>query len=99
MLFRSSAMAATSLDQEMMEISREVINAQLMFEEKSNTIRDIIANIQLLFTQGKETEALDYQRRFDNIKNNDNMFEFELLLTEIKKSLPRYNHFEKGRLI
>jgi len=96
---RNSATAATRLDQEMMEISREVVNAQLMFEEKSNTIRDIIANIQLLFTQGKETEALDYQRRFDNIKNNDNMFEFELLLTEIKKSLPRYNHFEKGRLI
>ncbi len=96
---RNSAIAATRLDEEMMEISREVINAQLMFEEKSNTIRDIISNIQLLFTQGKEIEALDFQQRFDNIKNNDNMFEFELLLTEIKKSMPRYNNFDKGRLI
>lgn len=96
---RKSAQAATSLDLEMMEISREVINAQLMFEEKSNTIRDIITNIQLLFTQGKESEALDFQRRFDNIKNNDNMFEFEVLLTEIKRCLPRYNLFEKGRLL
>jgi hypothetical protein len=70
-----------------------------MFEEKSNTIREIITNIQLLFTQGKEIEALDFQQRFESIKNNDNMFEFELLLTEIKMSMPRYNHFEKGKLI
>ena len=96
---KNSALAATRLDEEMMEISREIINAQLMFEEKSNTIREIITNIQLLFTQGKEIEALDFQQRFDNIKNNDNMFEFELLLTEIKMSMPRYNHFEKGKLI
>ncbi len=94
-----SALAATQLDEEMTEISKEVKNAQLMFEEKSNTIRDIITNIQLLFTQGKEDEALNFQKRFDIIKNNDNMFEFELLLSEIKKEIPRYNVFEKGSLL
>jgi putative GTP pyrophosphokinase len=95
---RNSAMAAQQLDEEMTEISKEVINAQLMFEEKSNTVRDITTNIQLLFSQGKEMEAMDFQKRFETIKDGDNIFEFELLLTEIKKALPRYNIFEKGML-
>ncbi|MCD4714374.1 MAG: GTP pyrophosphokinase family protein [Clostridiales bacterium] len=96
---KNSALAATRLDEEMTEISKEVRNAQLMFEERSNTVRDIITNIQLLFSQGKETEAMDFQKRFDSIKNEDNMFEFELLLSEIKHELPRFNLFEKGNLI
>jgi putative GTP pyrophosphokinase len=91
-------MAAQQLDEEMTEISKEVINAQLMFEEKSNTVRDITTNIQLLFSQGKELEAMDFQKRFESIKDGDNIFEFELLLGEIKKALPRYNIFEKGTL-
>jgi len=95
---RNSALAAQRLDQEMTEISKEVINAQLMFEEKSNTVRDITTNIQLLFSQGKEIEAMGFQKRFESIKDGDNIFELELLLTEIKKALPRYNIFEKGTL-
>lgn len=95
---RNSALAATKLDEEMTQISKEVINAQLLFEEKSNTVRDITTNIQLLFSQGKERDAMSFQRRFDAIKDGDNIFEFELLLAEIKRALPRYNIFEKGNL-
>lgn len=95
---KNSALAATQLDQEMMEISREVVTAQLMFEAKSNTIRDIINNIQLLFNHGLEAEALDFQRRFDNIKNSDNAFEFQVLLSETRKALPRQNAFKQGAL-
>ncbi len=95
---KNSALAATRLDEEMTEISKEVINAQLMFEEKSNTVRDITTNIHLLFSQGKEIEALNFQRRFESIKDEDNIIKFELLLADIKKALPRYNIFEKGTL-
>jgi len=95
---KNSALAAQNLDEEMTEISKEVINAQLMFEEKSNTVRDITTNIQLLFSQGKEIEALEFQRKFETIKNEDNILEYEALLSEIKKALPRYNLFEKGTL-
>ena len=96
---KNSALAATRLDEEMSEISREVVNAQLLFEEKSNTFREIINNIQILFNQGKEREATEFQRRFDIIKNKDDIFEFEVLLTEIKNAIPRYHQFDKGQLI
>ncbi len=95
---RNSAIAATQLDEEMTEISKEVINAQLLFEEKSNTIRDITTHIQILFSQGMEKEAVDFERRFENIKDDDNMLVLEQLLSDIKKALPRYNVFEKGAL-
>jgi putative GTP pyrophosphokinase len=96
---KTSALAATQLDLEMTEISKEVITAQVLFEEKSNTIRNITDNIQVLFSQGKQKEALDFQKRFDKIKNSDNLFEFELLLADIKNALPKYSLFEKGRLL
>lgn len=95
---KNSALAATQLDEEMTEISKEVRNAQVMFEERSNIIRDITANIQLLFSQGKEDKALAYQKRFDRMKTED-IREFELLLSDIKKELPRYHLFEKGKLL
>lgn len=98
MRLRNSAIAATQLDEEMTEISKEVRNAQVLFEEKSNVIRDITANIRLLNSQGKEEKAIAFQKRFDRLKDDD-IRAFEALLAEIKKELPRYNMFEKGRLI
>lgn len=98
MRLKNSAIAATQLDEEMTEISKEVINAQLLFEGKSNIIRDITKNIQILFNQGKEKEAVDFEKRFESIKDSDSMLELEALLSDIKKSLPRYNLFEKGNL-
>lgn len=94
---KNSATAATQLDEEMTEISKEVRNAQVLFEERSNIIRDITNNIQLLFSQGKEEKAFAFQKRFDKMKDDDIM-SYERLLSEIKKELPRYNLFEKGKL-
>lgn len=94
---KNSAIAATQLDEEMTEISKEVRNAQVLFEERSNIIRDITTNIQLLFSQGKEEKAFAFQKRFDRMKDDD-IIAYERLLSEIKKELPRYNLFEKGKL-
>lgn len=62
---RKSAEAAYSLDQEMCEIRDEIINAQKMFEEKSNNVSDIVNNIQLLNLIGYEKEAKDFQDKLD----------------------------------
>lgn len=94
---KNSALAATQLDEEMTEISKEVRNAQVLFEERSNIIRDITNHIQLLFSQGKEEKAYAFQKRFDKMKDDDIMA-YEILLAEIKRELPRYNLFEKGKL-
>lgn len=95
---RNSAIAATQLDEEMTEISKEVKMAQVMFEEKSNITNDITRNIQLLYSQGKEEKAIHFQKRFDAIQDED-IGAFESLLQDIKRELPRYQLFQKGKLI
>lgn len=89
----SAAEAAAHLDEEMCEIRKEIINAQLAFEEKSNTVRDITDNIQLISLSGKMKEAVDFQNKFDEIWDNGTQEDLIDLLDEIKKVLPRYNFF------
>jgi len=92
---RASAIAASQLDLEMCEIRNEIIKAQLMFEEKSNVIRDIVDSIRLLHSSGKVDEALEYQEKFDRISNQNDTEALDDLLTEIKELLPRYQWVKK----
>ena len=92
----SSAEAASRLDLEMCEIRREVIKAQLMFEEKSNVIKDIVDSIRVLNSSGEQSKALVFQNRFDDICNIGDQIALDLLLNEIKSELPRYQLFNKS---
>lgn len=92
---RASAIAASQLDLEMCEIRKEIIKAQLMFEEKSNVIRDIVDSIRLLNSSGKQEVALDFQDRFDEICNSNDQEALDALLTAIKEHLPRYQWVKK----
>lgn len=87
---KNSAMAATKLDEEMTEISKEIINAQVMFEEKSNTIRKITEAIQTIYDHGNEAEALGFQRRFDEASKRDNLEKLDCLLEDIKRFLNQH---------
>lgn len=91
---RKSAEAASNLDEEMCEIRKEIINAQMLFEEKSNVVSDIVKNINLLSVSGKEIEAIEYQSKFEEIFFRGSNWELQELLEEIKKHLPRYKMFE-----
>lgn len=92
---RASAIAASQLDLEMCEIRKEIIKAQLMFEEKSNVIRDIVDSIRLLSSSGKQDVALDFQDQFDAICNSNDQEALEALLTALKEHLPRYQWVKK----
>jgi len=89
-----SAEAAAELDMEMFEIRQEIINAQLAFEEKSNTVSDIISNIQRLSLTGKMKEAIEFQNEFDELWDHGTQEDLENLLQEIKAILPSYKIFE-----
>lgn len=91
-----AAEAAALLDEEMYEIRKEIINAQLAFEEKSNIVADITNNIQILSLSGKMKEAIDLQNRFDKIWDDGTQEDLIELLKEIKEYLPRYKIFENG---
>lgn len=90
---RKSAEAASSLDREMCEIRNEIINAQLMFEEKSNVVFDITNNIQLLHIAGEEKKAYEFQERFDQIWEMSSIDDLQKLLADIKAVMPRYQIF------
>lgn len=97
---RSAAEAAARLDEEMCEIRNEIINAQLLFEEKSNLVADITNNIRVLHISGQEEDAIEFQNKFDEIWEEGTISELQDLLVKIKECMPRYKLFsEDGELL
>jgi putative GTP pyrophosphokinase len=92
---KASAEAAAKLDLEMCEIRNEIIHAQLMFEEKSNVIRDIVDTIRVLNSTGDQDQAMLFQEEFDEISNTGDQDSLDDLLLRIKEELPRYQLFSK----
>lgn len=92
---KASAEAAAKLDLEMCQIRNEIIHAQLMFEEKSNVIRDIVDSIRVLSSSEKKEIALSFQAQFDELCDAGNQEALEELLIEIKSEMPRYQLFKE----
>lgn len=91
---KKTADAASMLDLEMSDIRNEIIRAQLMFEQKSNLVSDIMENLDVLISLGRKAEAFEFQERFDLLWENGSEKELEELLHEIKLKLPRYRMFD-----
>jgi putative GTP pyrophosphokinase len=90
---RNAADAASALDQEMYLIRHEIIQAQLLFEQKSNIITDITNNIQNLIKIGKNDEAEEFQKQFEEVWETSNIDDLDALSKKIKDILPRYQMF------
>ncbi len=93
---RNSAEAAIRLDKEMYEIRNEIIDAQLLFEEKTNIVFDITQNIELLSMSEQREKAIYFQNKFDAMGDNADIYSLKILLNEIKSFMPRYNIFSGG---
>jgi putative GTP pyrophosphokinase len=90
---KNAAEAVNMLDEEVLDIRDEIINAQKVFEEKSNTVLDITSNIKLLELEGENKKALEFQKEFEKLWADGKNSDFEDLLRRIKKELPRYDIF------
>lgn len=88
---RRAADAAFLLDQEMSEIREEIMRAQVMFEMKSLTIKDILDSIQKLYSLGETEKALEFQDKFDKINDLEDIREIIVLRSEIDKTLYKYD--------
>lgn len=84
---RKAADAAFNLDQEMSVIREEIMRAQVMFEMKSVTVKDIIYSIQELQKMGLIDEAKDFQRRFDAVSTISEMDDIIMLRNELNKRI------------
>ncbi len=94
---KKAATAAAELDKDMCEIRNEVINAQLLFEGKSNMVADIVKNIKVLRDIGESEKADLYRSEFENLWDDGTIYELEELLVNIKNELPRYKMFSTGK--
>jgi putative GTP pyrophosphokinase len=91
---RKAAEAAYKLDKEMYKIRNEIINAQKLFEEKSNSVYEISNNIHLLNLFGYKDEAREFQRQFDIIWKNGSLEELQELSKVIKYAIQKYQAFD-----
>ncbi len=84
---KRAADAAFNLDQEMSQIREEIMRAQVMFEMKSVTVKDIIYNIQALQKMGFVREAKAFQQRFDSVSSVSEMDEIIVLRNELNERI------------
>ncbi len=95
----NAAEAAYQLDLEMCSIRNEVIKSQLMFEQKSNIIRDIIDSISILNHAGKSNLAKMFQDKLELLINENNEEKLYKLLSDVDEEVhktPAYSS-DKGK--
>lgn len=87
---KRAAELAFLLDEEMSEIKEEIIEAQKLFEVKSNIISDILDNIIALYSLGKISESSDIQDKFNKLLEGANITELKALLDESNEKVQQY---------
>ncbi|MHC1684159.1 MAG: GTP pyrophosphokinase family protein [Clostridiaceae bacterium] len=85
-----AAHAAYCLDEEMLLIKDEIMDAQKLFEVKSNLVSDIMNNIFALSSIGKVLEATRYRDTLSKLLEEGEVFELSQLLKNIERSLEMY---------
>ena len=95
---RRAADAAFLLDQEMSEIREDIMKAQVMYQVKSITLRDVLSKIQELYNVGEIHKAILYQRRLDKIDEERDISEIIHLKKEIEDLLEEYKNIRKSEI-
>lgn len=84
---KSAADAAFKLDQDMLEIKDEIMDAQKLFEVKSSLVSDITNNIFTLLSLGRSNEADNYRSQLNKIISEGEDIELSKLLEATEKSI------------
>lgn len=87
---KSAADAAFNLDQEMLEIKDEIMDAQKLFEVKSSLVSDIMNNIFTLISIGRNTEADNYRLQLNKLVSEGETVELSKLLEATERSIRMY---------
>ncbi|EYE88144.1 GTP pyrophosphokinase [Fervidicella metallireducens AeB] len=78
------------LDQEMSQIKEEIVEAQTLFEIKSNIISDILDNIITLYSLGRISDSTEIQNKFNELLEHGNISELSALLEESNNKISKY---------
>jgi putative GTP pyrophosphokinase len=86
---RNAAEAAFLLDTEMSSIRQEIVDAQQDFEESSVIVRRVLNEIQELYFFRRVREAAQFQLRFNELWEQDDVWGLKELSNEIQAALDR----------
>lgn len=86
---RKAAEAAFQLDNEMSSIRKEIVDAQQDFEESSVIVRKVLTMIQELYFFRRIREAAQFQLRFNELWEQDDVWGLKELSLEIQQALTR----------
>lgn len=86
---RKAAEAAYLLDKEMSSIREEIVDAQKMFEDKSNIVSRILNDIQQLFFYKRVREAANFQLAFNELWEKEDLLGLKELMQKIQQTLER----------
>jgi putative GTP pyrophosphokinase len=78
-----AAEAAYNLDKEMSSIRDEVVESQKLFEDQSNLLNKVLSKIQVLYFYRKIREAAEFQERFNEMWEGDELEKLPVLSAEI----------------
>jgi Uncharacterized protein conserved in bacteria len=87
-LFKA-AEAASKLDEEMSKIRQEIVDAQQDFEGKSGIVRKVLNDIQGLYFFRRVREAAQFQLRFNELWEQEDMWGLAELSGEVQEALQR----------
>lgn len=86
---KKAAEAAFTLDEEMSSIRDEIKEAQKHFEDKSNVVSRVLNGIQELYMMHHLREAAQYQLKFNELWEKDDMWDLKRLDESIQYSLQK----------
>jgi putative GTP pyrophosphokinase len=86
---KRAAEAAYVLDQEMSNIRDEIMASQKHFEAKSDLVYKVLNDIQELYFYHRVREAAQFQLRFNELWEKEELWDMKELEMEIEQSLLR----------
>ncbi len=86
---QKAAEAAFHLDQEMSSIREEIVESQKQFEDKSNLVSKLLSGIQELYFYRRVREAAQFQLRFNELWDGEDVRGLKELALEIQASLDK----------
>lgn len=84
-----AAEAAHLLDQEMSNIREEIMEAQKLFEDKSSIVSRVLNGIQELYFYHRVREAAQFQLRFNELFETDDVWHLKELSQQIDVAVSR----------
>jgi putative GTP pyrophosphokinase len=84
---KKAAEAAFLLDTEMSSIRQEILDAQRGFEQSSNVVSKVLSGIQDLYFYHRVREAAQYQLKFNELWEQEDVFGIKQLSEDIQASI------------